>query len=52
MNIDFITGIEHNDLVGDSLKLESKTFFAFKKMEDAAKDNYLNAKRTVTTAHS
>ena len=37
MNIDFITGIEHNDLVGDSLKLESKTFFAFKKMEDAAK---------------
>jgi len=49
MNIDFITGIEHNDLVGDSLKLESKTFFAFKKMEDAAKKDGIILK--IVSAH-
>ena len=35
MNLDLVTGINHNDLVGDSLKLESQTFFAFKKMKEA-----------------
>lgn len=49
MNIDFVTGIEHNDLVGDSLKLESKTFFAFKKMEDAAKKDGIILK--IVSAH-
>jgi len=49
MNINFVTGIEHNDLVGDSLKLESKTFFAFKKMEDAAKKDGIILK--IVSAH-
>jgi len=49
MNINFVIGIEHNDLVGDSLKLESKTFFAFKKMEDAAKKDGIILK--IVSAH-
>ena len=49
MNIDFVTGIDHNDLIGDSLKLESKTFFAFKKMEEAAKKDGIILK--IVSAH-
>ena len=49
MNIDFVTGIDHNDLIGDSLKLESKTFFAFKKMKEAAKKDGIILK--IVSAH-
>ena len=43
------TGIDHNDLIGDSLKLESKTFFAFKKMKEAAKKDGIILK--IVSAH-
>jgi len=49
MDINIVTGINHNDLVGDSLKLETKTFFAFKKMEKAAKKDGIILK--IVSAH-
>lgn len=49
MNLDLVTGINHNDLVGDSLKLESQTFFAFKKMKEAAKKDGIILK--IVSAH-
>jgi len=49
MNLDLVTGINHNDLVGDSLKLESHTFLAFKKMEEAAKKDGIILK--IVSAH-
>ena len=49
MDINIVTGINHNDLVGDSLKLETNTFFAFKKMEKAAKNDGIILK--IVSAH-
>ena len=49
MNLDLVTGINHNDLVGDSLKIESQTFFAFKKMKEAAKKDGIILK--IVSAH-
>ena len=36
MNFDMLHGINNPNLVGDSIKLEKRTFNAFKKMEKAA----------------
>ena len=37
MNLDFLQGIKNPDLIGDTIKLEKNTYYAFKKMEKAAK---------------
>ena len=36
INYKTLLGIEHSNLVGDSLKLEKNTFIAFEKMKKAA----------------
>ena len=44
MDLNQLTGINNNNLVGDSIKLEAQTYRAFKKMERAAKNDGINLK--------
>jgi len=44
MDLDQLTGINNNNLVGDTIKLETQTYRAFKKMESAAKNDGINLK--------
>jgi len=44
MDLNQLTGINNNNLVGDSIKLETQTYRAFKKMERAAKNDGVNLK--------
>ena len=44
INYKTLLGIEHSNLVGDSLKLEKNTFIAFKKMKEAALNDGIKIK--------
>ena len=44
MNLDVLQGIKNPDLIGDSIKLEKNTYYAYKKMEKAAKKDGINLK--------
>jgi len=44
MDLNIVRGIKKPDLVGDSILLERNTYYAFKKMEDAAKKDGFNLK--------
>ena len=44
MDLNQLTGINNNNLVGDTIKLETQTYRAFKKMERAAKNDGINLK--------
>ena len=44
MDLNQLTGINNNNLVGDTIKLEIQTYRAFKKMESAAKNDGINLK--------
>ena len=44
MDLNQLTGINNNNLVGDTIKLETQTYRAFKKMESAAKNDGINLK--------
>lgn len=44
MNLDQLIGLNNNNLIGDSVKLESETYYAFKKMQIAAKKDGINLK--------
>ena len=44
MNLDILQGIKNPDLIGDSIKLEKNTYYAYKKMEKAAKKDGINLK--------
>lgn len=44
MNLDQLIGLNNNNLIGDSIKLESETYYAFKKMQIAAKKDGINLK--------
>lgn len=39
MNLDQLIGLNNNNLIGDSIKLESETYYAFKKMQIAKHTN-------------
>ena len=49
INYKTLLGIEHSNLVGDSLKLEKNTFIAFEKMKKAALNDGIKIK--VVSAH-
>lgn len=44
MNLDQLIGLNDKNLMGDSIKLESETYYAFKKMQIAAKKDGINLK--------
>lgn len=44
MNLDVLHGIKNPDLIGDTIKLEKNTYYAFKKMEKAAKIDGIDLK--------
>ena len=44
INYKTLLGIEHSNLVGDSLKLEKNTFIAFEKMKKAALNDGIKIK--------
>tara|TARA_B110000438_G_scaffold233716_1_gene229828 strand:- start:2936 stop:3646 length:711 start_codon:yes stop_codon:yes gene_type:complete len=49
MNLDILQGIKNPDLIGDSIKLEKNTYYAYKKMEKAAKKDGISLK--IVSAH-
>ena len=44
MNLDILQGIKNPNLVGDTIKLEKNTFYAFKKMKKAAQKEGIDLK--------
>jgi LAS superfamily LD-carboxypeptidase LdcB len=49
MNLDILQGIKNPNLIGDSIKLEKNTYYAYKKMEKAAKKDGISLK--IVSAH-
>ena len=49
MNLDILQGIKNPDLIGDTIKLEKNTYYAFKKMKKAAKKDGIKLK--IVSAH-